>query len=185
MSKTIFIATAEPYCGKSIVALGLVNMLLGKATKVGYFKPIINADPKEQKDVHIETIISYFNLPIPYEESYAFTRQQAIHQVETESQGEMIDVIIRKVKKMEDTFDFTVIEGSDFVGEGTAFEFEANVTIARNLSAPAIIVVSGEKKMTAQVFNSVLTIFRTFQAREVQVLSIVANRVKPAEKEDL
>lgn len=49
MTKTIFIATAEPYSGKSIIALGLVNMLLGKAQKVGYFKPIINADPTKKR----------------------------------------------------------------------------------------------------------------------------------------
>ena len=52
MSKNIFIATSEPYSGKSIISLGLVNMLLGKARKVGYFKPIINSDPKEKKDDH-------------------------------------------------------------------------------------------------------------------------------------
>ena len=49
MSKNVFIATSEPYCGKSIIVLGLVNMLLGKTKKVGYFKPIINTDPKEKK----------------------------------------------------------------------------------------------------------------------------------------
>ncbi|MEJ7736479.1 MAG: phosphate acetyltransferase [Chitinophagaceae bacterium] len=179
MTKTIFIATAEPYSGKSIIAIGLVNMLLGKAQKVGYFKPIINADPKEKKDEHIETIMEYFNLPIDYEDTYAFTRQEALRQVETESQGEMIDTIIRKVKKLEESYDFVVIEGSDFVGEGTAFEFEANVTIARNLRAPVIIIVSGENKTTANVVNSVLAVLRNFQSRELQVMAIVANKVKP------
>ena len=73
MTKSIFISTTEPYSGKSIVALGLVNMLLGKAQKIGYFKPIISHDLKGRKDVHIETIINYFNLPISYDDTYAFT----------------------------------------------------------------------------------------------------------------
>ena len=80
MTRTIFIATAEPYSGKSIVALGVVNMLLGKARKVGYFKPIINDDPKEKKDIDIETLVNHFGLQIPYEDTYAFTRQQAMRQ---------------------------------------------------------------------------------------------------------
>jgi phosphate acetyltransferase len=42
MTKTVFIAAAEPYSGKSLVSLGLINMLLRKTPKVGYFKPIIN-----------------------------------------------------------------------------------------------------------------------------------------------
>src|ERR1044071_2339792 len=146
MTKTIFIATTEPYSGKSIVALGLVNMLLGKAQKIGYFKPIINPDPKEKKDAHIETVTDYFGLPLTYDDTYAFTRRQAMHQIDTGNQGELIDTIIRKVKKMEEEYDFVVIEGSDFIGEGTAFEFETNVSISKNLGSPAIIVVSGEGK---------------------------------------
>ena len=185
MTKTIFIATAEPYSGKSIVALGLVNMLLGKAQKVGYFKPIINPDPKDSKDIHIETIVDYFGLPINYEDAYAFTRHEAMRQIESDSQGDMIDTIIRKFKKLEDNYDFTVVEGSDFVGEGIAFEFEANVTIAKNLSAPAILVISGENKTTAQTVNSALTVLRNFESREVQVLAIVVNKVKQDQAEDI
>lgn len=71
------------------------------------------------------------------------------------------------------------------MGEGTAFEFETNVTIARNLSTPAIVVVSGENKTTAQIINSVLTVLRNFETREVQVLAIVANKVKTGQAADV
>lgn len=179
MTKTIFIATTEPYSGKSIIALGIVNMLLAKARKVGYFKPIINEDPKEQKDVDIETIVQYFGLPIAYNDTYAFTRQQAMKQMETDSsRGELIETVISKVKKLEESYDFIVIEGSDYLGEGTAFEFETNVTIAKNLNAPVIMVVSGEHKTTAQIVNTVQAMMRNFKSRDLQVLAVVANKVK-------
>ena len=41
MAKAVFIATAEPYSGKSLVAL----WLLGQTRKVGYLKPLIDHDP--------------------------------------------------------------------------------------------------------------------------------------------
>jgi phosphate acetyltransferase len=185
MTKTIFIASAEPFSGKSLIALGLVNMLLGKAQKIGYFKPIINHDPKEKKDVHIQTIIEHFSLPINFEDAYAFTRQEAMRHLESESQGEMIDTIISKFKKLEENYDFTILEGSDYEGEGAAFEFESNIKIAKNLNAPAILVVSGEKKTTAQVVNDILNLLRNFEAREVQVLAIVANKVEPEQVDDV
>ena len=185
MTKTIFIASAEPHSGKSIIALGLVNMLLGKAQKIGYFKPIINEDQAGKKDVHIETIMSYFDLPISYEDTFAFRRPEALHRLENKGQGEMIDIIINKFKKLEENYDFTVVEGSDFMGEGIAFEFEANVGIAKNLSAPVIIVTSGSGKTTAQIVNSALSIARSFEHREVQVLAIVANKVSPEQVEDV
>lgn len=58
MTKTVFIATSEPYSGKSLVALGLINMFLCKAKKIGYFKPIINADI-------ISTVSSVFFMCLP------------------------------------------------------------------------------------------------------------------------
>lgn len=178
MTKTIFIATTEPYSGKSIIALGIVNMLLAKARKVGYFKPIINEDPNGKRDVDIETIVHHFGLPIAYEDTYAFTRQQAMRQMEGENRGDLINTVIRKVKKLEETYDFTVIEGSDYLGEGTAFEFETNVSIAKNLNAPVVMVISGENKTTAQIVNTAQTVLRNFKSREVQVLAVVANKVK-------
>ncbi|EOR95245.1 Phosphate acetyltransferase [Arcticibacter svalbardensis MN12-7] len=185
MTKNIFIATAEPYSGKSVVALGLVNMLLGKTQRVGYFKPIVNFDPTEQKDVNVQTIIEHFGLQINYEETYAVTRQEAMRQIEGEGQGQMMDLVISKFKQLEAKYDFNVIEGSDFIGEGAAFEFEANIAIAKNLGSPVIIVVTGANKTTAQVVNSVLTMLRNFEAREIQVLAVVANRTIADQVDDI
>lgn len=183
MTKNVFIASAEPYSGKSLVALGLVNLLLGKAQKVAYFKPIIHPNPKDQRDVHIDTVLSWFKLPVKYEDSYAFTGQEALKLLEKQNQDEMIDTIIHKLKRLEENHDFTIIDGSDFVGEGTAFEFETNINIAKNLGSPVIIVVSGEGKDAAQLTNSVLTVWCNFELREVQTIGVIVNKVKPDQVE--
>ncbi|HZH37503.1 MAG TPA: phosphate acetyltransferase [Flavisolibacter sp.] len=185
MTKNVFIASAEAYSGKSIVSLGLVNMLLGKAKKVAYFKPIINPDPKDKKDVHIDTISSYFSLPLTYEESFAFTRQQALKLLENENGGELIDTVIVKIKKLEETHDFVIIDGSDFVGEGTSFELDANISIAKNVNAPVIIVVSGDHKTIPQVLNSAITVLRSFEGRDLQVISMIVNKVAPEQVDSL
>jgi phosphate acetyltransferase len=185
MTKTIFIATTEPYSGKSIVALGIVNMLLAKSRKVGYFKPIINDDAEGKKDGDIETMVNHFGLKIAYEDTYAFTRQEAMRQMEKEAGGEMINTVIEKVKKLEDAYDFIVIEGSDYLGEGTAFEFETNVTIAKNLNAPVVIVVSGENKTVDQMINTLQAVQRNFENRDVQLLAVVANKVKEEMAEEV
>jgi phosphate acetyltransferase len=185
MTKTIFVATAEPYSGKSIVSLGLVQLLLSKAQKVAYFKPLVNHDPKERIDSHIETIVKYFDLPLNYEDTYAYTRSEALKMAEEDNQGEIIDHIITKYKKLEEEYDFTIVEGSDFLGEGTAFEFNANLMIAKNLGVPVIVVVSGERKTTAQIVSSALTAVNAFEAEEVQVLAVVTNKVKPDQADDV
>lgn len=185
MIKTVFITSTEPYSGKSIISIGLVNMLLGKAQKIGYFKPIISQKQPLKKDNNIDTILSYFDLPMTYDDSYAFTWQEAMQQMETESQGEMLDTIIRKFKYLEDKYDFTVVEGTDYMGEGSAFEFEINVQIAKNLRAPVIIVISGEGKTTSQIVNGALTAVHNFESRETQVLSVVLNKIKAEQITDV
>jgi phosphate acetyltransferase len=185
MAKTIYIASMEAYSGKSIVAIGLINLLLGKAKRVGYFKPIINTNPLLEKDVHIQTILTHFNLPIKFEDAYAFTRQEELQHLERASEGEMIDAIISKFKKLEENFDFTVLEGSDFVGEGVAYEFEANVLIAKNLGVPAIIIISAQSKSTVEILQATLNFLRSFESRDIQVLSIVINKINPTQVDEV
>ena len=179
MARSVLVAAAEPGSGKSLVTLGLVNMLLRKAKKVGYFKPTINADPKDKKDIHIQTVISHFGIPVSYENTFAFTRQEALQFIETQSQGEMIDAIINKYKSLEESVDFTVMEGSDFSGEGVAIEFELNLLIAKNLCCPAILVVSGESKSVGQIVNESLNFLHNFKDHDVQVLAMIINKVNP------
>ncbi|HVS94695.1 MAG TPA: phosphate acetyltransferase [Mucilaginibacter sp.] len=185
MIKTIFIASTEPYSGKSIVSLGLMNMLLGKAQKIGYYKPIINQNIPVKRDEHIDTILTHFDLSMTYDDTFAFSWQDAMSKMETDSQGEMLDTIISKYKSLEAKYDFVVVEGTDYLGEGTAFEFEINVQIAKNLRAPVIIVISGEGKTIAQVVSAALTAIHNFDAREIQVLGLVANKIDPEHVKDV
>jgi phosphate acetyltransferase len=185
MTKSIFIASAEPFTGKSVIALGLVNMLLGKTEKIGFFKPIISEQIPGVKERHIEAILDYFSLPIPYEDTHVFTRPQVLQLSESEHHGEMIDSIIAKYKTLEEDYDFTVIEGSDFLGEGIAFEFETNAEIAKNLGVPVLAIVGGQHKSVAQAVSAVMNILHNFQARDVQVVGVVVNRVKPEQQKDI
>lgn len=177
MIKSVFIASTEPNSGKSIISIGLVNMLLGKAQKIGYYKPIIGQKLLGKKENHIDTILSYFDLKMAYEDTYAFTWEESMRQMETEQQGEMVGTIIKKFKNLEEKYDFTVVEGTDYLGEGVAFEFEINVQIAKNLQAPVIIVLSSEAKTNTQIIDAALSAVRNFEAREIQVLALVINRV--------
>ena len=140
MIKKVYITGTEAHSGKSVITIGLVNMLLGKAQKVVFFKPISSHNGLEKTDYHIETILNYFDLPVKYEDAYACTWEKAVCQWETEKQGELLDTIIQKFRRLEEKYDFTVVEGTDYPNEGCAFEFEMNLQIAKNLRAPVIII---------------------------------------------
>ncbi|AVR44416.1 phosphate acetyltransferase [Christiangramia fulva] len=178
MNKGIYIATLEPHSGKSMISLGLMRTLLGKTAKVGYFRPIINDVEKEEKDNHIDTILSYFDVKLAYKEAYAFTRSEVIHKRNEGKSGEVIDTIIQKYKKLEEEFDFVLVEGSDFSGEGSVFEFDVNVVIAKNLGLPVIIVASGQKKTWEELMGNLEMAYHAFEDKDVDVIAMVSNKVQ-------
>lgn len=178
MNKAIYIATSEANSGKSIVALGLMRMLLGKTAKVGYFRPIIDNVKKGQKDNHINTIISHFELDIDPNEAYAFTRSEFINKRNNGEEGEIIDTIIEKYKALEEKNDFMLVEGTDFSGEITAIELDANILVAKNLGIPAVIVSSGVGKTLDEFINGLHLAYDEFKEREVEVLAVIANKVQ-------
>ncbi len=178
MNKAVFIATSEPHSGKSIVALGLMSMLLGKTAKVGYFRPIINDVEEGKKDNHVETVLNHFKLDMNYDEAYAFTRSEIIKKKNKGKVGEIIDVIIEKFKNLEDKFDFVLVEGTDFSGEGTVIELDLNVLIAKNLGIPTLIVESGVGKTLDEFLENLYLAYDSFREKDVEVLGVFANKVQ-------
>ena len=176
MSKAIYIATNEPESGKSIVTLGLMRILLGKTKKVAYFRPIIGDLPKGKMDNHIETVLKHFQLDMEYEDCYAVTGSEVIHKKANGREDEIIDKIIAKYKELEEKYDFILIEGTDFSGEGVFIEMDINVLIAKNLGVPVVIVSNGENKKPEEIEANVHLAFESFDEKDVKVLAIVVNK---------
>ncbi len=177
MNKAIYIATSEPNSGKSLVTLGLMRMLLGRTPKVGYFRPIIDDIKSEKIDNHINTVISHFDLQQTRDEAYALTRSEFVKMRNHDEDGEIIDAIIEKYKKLEEKSDFVLVEGTDFSGEGAAIELDANIIIAKNLGIPALIVASGVDKNMDEFIGDLHIAYDSFKDKEVEVLAIVANKI--------
>jgi len=179
MSKAIYIATSDQNSGKSIITLGLMSILIGKTAKVGYFRPIIEDFVDGEQDNHIETVLSHFNLDIQFEEAYAITKSKLIKKKNKGKIGEVLDLIIEKYKKLEERFDFVLVEGTSFTGEGTSIELDLNVLIAKNLGIPTIIIGSGIGKTLDELVDSLYLVYDSFKVKEVEVLSVFANKVQP------
>lgn len=183
MNKAIYITTNEPHSGKSAITLGMMSMLIGKATKVGYFRPIIEDTEDDKIDSHIQTVIDYFKLEIPYDDAYAITKSRLIKEKNNGNIDSVIDLIIEKYKKLEDQFDFVLVEGTSFSGEGTAIELDINVLIAKNLGIPVTIVGSGENKTHEELIDTLSLTYNTFNDKDVDVLAIIANKVNADDRE--
>jgi phosphate acetyltransferase len=177
-NKAVYITTIEPNSGKSIVSLGLMQLLLGKAARVGYFRPIIDDVAEGKIDNHINTVVTHFKLDLKFSDAYAFTRSEVIRMKNMDQDDKIISKIIEKYKALEERFDFVLIEGTSFTGEGSIMEFDINVLIAKNLGVPAIILASGVGKSLEDLVGSLQMAYDSFQDKGVEVLSVIANKVQ-------
>ncbi len=118
MTNAIYLTTTEPFSGKSIIALGLMNLLAGKTEKLAYFKPVVSTQ-RTQTDTHLDTIAKHFDLKTPYNEMFAFTRDEVVKYQNAGKEAYIIDTVIEKFKKLPI---FTR-------------RFATNVTLGENLTA--------------------------------------------------
>lgn len=183
MTNAIYLSTTEPYSGKSIIALGLMNLLASRAEKIAYFKPIITADQPEN-DSHLHTIKTHFKLSTAYEHMFAFTRKELVKQLNAGKETFVIDTIINKFKKLQESHEFVVVEGTDFINV-TNEEFDINVTIAENLGIPVGIIIRTEGKTLSEVVDSTLSISKSFKDKGVQVIAVFANKATDESKDQM
>lgn len=184
MTNAIYLSTTEPYSGKSIIALGLVNLLSAKTEKIAYFKPVIGS-AGSARDRHLDMISSHFNLDVPYKDMYAFTRSEIVQHINSGNEAYFIDTIIERFKRLQEQNDFVVVEGTDFMGSITNLEFDGNIAIAKNLGIPAAIIVKSEGKSVSEIVDVAVSATRSFTDEGVQILTVIANKIDSEEQVEL
>ncbi len=184
MNNAIYLTTTEPFSGKSIFALGLVNLLASKTDKISYFKPIISVKKKE-KDRRLALIKEHFKLAQPYENMFSFTIQKAFKEINRKNEAFLIDTIIEKFQRLQESSDFVVVEGTDFAGISTNVEFNGNVAIAKNLGIPAAIILNCAHKSDNEIVEQAISTISAFLSNGVQVLTLVANKAEQGKEAEL
>jgi phosphate acetyltransferase len=183
MSKAIYVTTIEPNSGKSLVSLGFLRMMLNQSSKVGYFRPIINKDKNGLYDDHTYTAINFFNLDIKYEDCYAFEQSEVVELLSEGKMEKVIHDIIKKYKSLEAKYDYVLVEGTDFSGEGGFTELDVNLMVAKNLGIPVLIVGAGNDKKKKDFINTMQLTYNSFIQKEVDVIGLIANKIEIDEME--
>jgi phosphate acetyltransferase len=179
MNKGVYIASNDVESGKSLVTIGLMNSLLRHKPKVGYFRPIIDDTLDEAKDNHLQTIISHFEIDLPYEKAYGYKMSEVIKTWNADNRDLIFNTIISKYKSLEEEFDFVIVEGSDFSDLGTLIELDLNILIAKNLGLPVILITAACHKSVDACLDNLYLTYDSFDEKEVNVIGLIINKVKP------
>jgi phosphate acetyltransferase len=176
VSHNLYITGMEPGSGKSIVALGLMEMLAGRAERAGFFRPIIADDGGF--DPQIELIRSRYRLETSYQQMHAMSAREANALIAAGRQAELEQRVFDAFKALEPEFGVLVCEGTDFTGVAPALDFELNASLANQLGCPVLVVVRGSS--APDIASAVRVAKASLQRKGCSLFGAIVNRV-PAE----
>ena len=177
-ARSVYLAALEPGSGKSVVALGLMEVLTRRLGRVAYFHPVIRDEATPDDD--IELLRRRYRLPQAYRESYALTFDD-LRTMSDRGQYDLLQKrIIEAFRQLEQTADLALVEGVDFIGASRALELDFNAQLANHLGCLMLLVVRGSDRSAAEVLDAARLAYGSMTERGCTILATVCNRVDPA-----
>ena len=178
MVKRIFIASTEQKSGKSLITIGLINAFLGHIPRVGYMKPVGQRRRGEADDDSL-LIRKIFDL----KESPGDINPVSMLDVQ-EDKDKIFDRIYGACERLEKDKDLVVFEGTDYSSAISALEFDLNAQLAKNLSAPVLLVANGTEKAAAEIVQNIVECAESFRDNGCEFLGTIVNRFDSPNFED-
>ena len=174
MARSLYITAMQPGSGKSVVALGLMETLAGKARRTGFFRPIIAAGDGPA-DPQIELIRHRYGLDSSHQEMHAVTAEEAQSMIAAGLHTELEQRVFDAYKQLEQRFEMIVCEGTDFADVMPALDFELNASLANQLGSPVLVVIKGS---SVPDIASAVRVARASLARKgCSLFGVIVNRV--------
>jgi phosphate acetyltransferase len=181
MAQNIYITAMGPYSGKSIVALGFVEMLSARLERIGFFRPIVRGG--EEADPQIELMRDRYQLKGDYAQMHGPSAEEVTALIARGAHEEIEKRVLSAYRELERECDFVVCEGSDFVGSAPALDFELNANLANQLGCPVLVVVNAAA--SGDVVEEVQLAREELQRKTCELFGVIVNRVAPGKVDEV
>ncbi|MBU4229514.1 MAG: phosphate acetyltransferase, partial [Proteobacteria bacterium] len=177
MAQSVYIVAIGPQSGKSVVALGIMELLSRRLRRVGYFRPIIPSH--HVADNNLQLIKTRYRLQFAYDEMFALSHDEAQHLSAEGHTDQILKTILDKYKHLESKCDFILCEGTDFSGLSLPFEFEFNAEVVNNLGSPILLLLNCHNKSPKDILDALHVAQESFLKKGCTILASMVNRVDP------
>jgi phosphate acetyltransferase len=179
MTPGLYIVSTDANSGKSLVALGIMELLSRSVERVGIFRPVIESSDEPDNDIAL--LRTRYQHATPYEASYAVTHDEARQMVAAAQHRELLDRVYSAYREFASHCEFVICEGTDFTGLTPAFEFDFNARVAIQLACPVLIVVNGQDRSSGEVISLTRAARESFLEEGCTVTAMIVNRVRPTQ----
>jgi phosphate acetyltransferase len=173
LARSIYVTALAPQSGKSIVALGLMEMLSARAERVGFFRPIVRS--ADGTDPQIALMRRRYGLSDPPEAMFGMSDDDAQAAVATGDHEELKKRVVAAFRELERECDAVVCEGTDFSGQAPALDFDLNADLANELGLPVLVVVQGRTVPAA--VDAARVARESLLRRGCELFGVLVNRV--------
>lgn len=177
MSKGLYITGTGPGSGKSVVVLGIMEMLSGRGRKTGFFRPVIY--PVENGDSLIRLLSTRYPVEFAADEMYGCAFEEVREFIANGHINDLYSRILEKYKKLESRCDFVLCAGTDFTAMANVFEFEFNIEMANHLGMPLLPVVKGHGRNTGDIAEAIRVLEKSIKDKKGELIAVVVNRLSP------
>lgn len=171
MTRCIYVIAAEGRTGKSIVGLGLIDLLTRQVESLGVFRPLVKW---AEADEITSVLLSQPGITQSFDEAIGVTYADVNRNTDA-----ALSTLVTKFGAVADRYDAVVCLGSDFADSPLPTEFTFNARVAANLNATVVLTVSGRERTPDEVVAMAENSLEELRRQHNQVAAIIAQRVEP------
>ncbi|MEA2072322.1 MAG: phosphate acetyltransferase [Campylobacterota bacterium] len=152
--KSLYISAQEKDAGSLFITMGMMEILKRNIPRVAFFRPVIYSNTIEDGD--IDFILKRYSLDMEYKNCYGFDVEYVENMIATNRVNTLMNELISKFKKLEEQYDFVLVEGIRHSFLTRAINFDLNVKIAQNFGSGIINIVNAKDKTVADIYDDIL-----------------------------
>ena len=171
-ARSVYIASPEGHTGKSVVALGMVDLLARRVRNVGVFRPITRSTAGD--DQVVKLLLEHVGADLSYESCLGATYED-VHA----DPDAALATIVERYRAIERACEVVVVVGSDYTDVAGPTELTFNARVAANLGAPVLLVVSVFERKADDVAQVVEIATAELVQAHAATVGVLANRCAP------
>ncbi len=171
MATSLYIASLEPRAGKSVVALGLMELLSARIERLAYFRPVV----PDLSDVRSELIRARFP---GAEVAHAYTVEEVEVLLADGRNEDVYRGVLERFRSLTRAADFVLCDGTDYTGVSATYEFSFNAELANHLGAPVVILINGHGREAEDVVESAKVARESLMREGCTLAATIVNRVE-------
>ena len=152
--KSLYISAQEKNAGTLFVSMGMMEILKRNLHQVAFFRPIIYS--KDIIDGDISFMLERYSLGMEYADCYGFDIEYVENMIANNKTNILMNELITKFKKLEDRYDFVLVEGIRHSFLTSTINFDLNIKIAQNFGSPVINIVNAKNRTIVDIHDDIL-----------------------------